>query len=208
MARWDAGLTVDQRAWVIGYGRLGFRPARASAAAEPIITVRLERQEAVGHPARLCDEMGADFLADPVVVSAIKAYRKHLNALALAPVTKAEAEALLSDLMRAEDVDPSARVKAVVEMAKLKGWGKEQAAKLRLAEAQADAVEVTTKAKQPGAGAGVSALMVVPIPQGEDEWDVVDVHPQARPTVDALFPDADGAEAPAPVKRGLPWATP
>lgn len=167
MARWDQDLSAEQRAFVIGYGRLGFRPGRSSDACIPLVADGLKAGRLRGIPERLADEMAADFLADVVVTKAIKAYRKHLAALD-EPMTPREARAVLADLAHDKDVEAAARIRAVAELAKLEGWTHDAKAKLRLVEAQAAAAEAAAKPPDTGAAEAI----VIPPMGSLDAWGV------------------------------------
>lgn len=168
VARWDANLTAEQRAFVIGYGRLGFRPALSSDACIPMVAEGFKSGLLKGIPERHADEMAAEFLADVTVTKAIKAYRRHLAELDAEPMTPREARAILADLANSKEAQPGERIRAVAELAKLEGWQHDAKARLRLVEAQA--AEAEAKAKPPETGKA-DAIVIPPV-GSLDSWGV------------------------------------
>lgn len=166
MARWDAGLSATQRAWIVSFGRHGFAPQAATRASLSVVLT--DWQKGDRHPEAQASEMGAEMLADPVVCKAIKAYRKHLGSLS-EPLTEREGLAVLTGIAQDDTAEPSARIKAVVEVAKLKGWGKKAKAELRLVEAQASGAEA-----QAAPPASTVEALVIPPMVSPEKWGCLD----------------------------------
>lgn len=167
MARWDTGLGADQRAFVIGYGRLGFRPSLASEAAALIVECDFREGRRTGNPERHALEMSAEWLADHVVCKAIKAYRKHLAELDAEPLTQVEARGILADVARTGEA--AERIRAVSELARIEGWAKDAGAKLRLVAAQAALAEA-----QSAPPASTAEALVIPPMVSPEKWGVQD----------------------------------
>ena len=163
VARWDAGLSADQRAFVIGYGRLGFRPSLAPEAVLPIIQDDFQAGRRTGNAERQQLELAADYLAEPLICKAIKAYRKHLADLDAEPLTQVEARGILADVARTGEA--CERIKAVGELAKLEGWGSHAKARLRLLEAQADAAAASVAPPD-----GLGAVVALPVASDAEAW--------------------------------------